>query len=324
MYIDRAAVIPKTWDEILDADVEDVEEPLFSCASYGTPGSISIGGQFHARCRKEHPDYPSRAGTGFEGAGCGNVDVVKCKHCGKTFEVEHKCGLRTCPKCYKKWASNEANKIFSTVQRMKLDGRLVHVAISIRAPPEDIFRLRSHAEEIAKEHGVVGGVIAGHHQRLEGSEWVEDGYVHFHVVGEVGPEGFKTLPQVIAEDQHRSGRHRNRDYVIKFIKQHGWTYFLSEWELPRRLYYILEHCAVAFKRHAITWFGQWWTKCRTVDIGGEGTSQPPVCPYCGSQDVIVLRIDLSPRNKAIMSKYSSAFRSMSERERKYSRASVRS
>lgn len=274
----------RTWDDINDCDLShrDLVEmgiadppqiPNVECA-------VSLPG-------REHP-----------GKGCGDLVKVRCNDCGCVFEVEQGCGLRTCPRCYKKWARREAcaaTEVTRSRWTLYPGDHLIHAMVSIPGIPENIFRDRKRAIKIGKKHGLLGFSLVPHHTREnDQGHHVPDGYNHYHLVGVVsGVDGFDTLPDLverdfIAHDGRVAGKY---DWTFKVIRQRGNTsWYVEPGDLVEKYYYQLEHAAIQHRKHALTWAGTWWDRA-DVDankIGGEGEPGNPQCPKCGGVDTVIV------------------------------------
>ena len=261
-------------------------------------------------------DNPVLPGSGLLGKACGDIIKAKCRVCGKVFDIEHACMGRLCPSCYEKWAAREARLATAMVilkyHADKVRGdRLVHAVVSIAGDPGEIFARREWAIKAFRRHGLEGFVMVCHHVREGkdvGQEWAEDGYIHYHAVGVVGADGFHTIPAVIESEFltdnpfHAYGPRPPRavvtgtyNYVFKVLRQkapshRGWTYYLAETQIFRRLYYNLSHAAIGDGRHAISWAGSWFRHAKAMLMDArrmaEGCgSTGPICPKCGSDDL---------------------------------------
>jgi hypothetical protein len=159
----------------------------------------------------------------------------------------------------------------------------VHAIVSIPGLPEDIFLRRSAAQEIAKRHGIVGGLMVPHAWRVDDwRDWwsdedlVPDGYIHYHIVGALGNGRFVPSKE-------------GQGYVFKVIKRKG-TYYVYNSGIKRIIRYCLSHATISRAKHALTWWGSWWRRedgAREPDLGGATASRVFECPSCGSHDVAV-------------------------------------
>lgn len=159
-------------------------------------------------------------GMGEAGPRCGEVRAAGfCDKKGHVNYERHLCGRRECPECWSnQWAGPRTESVVSRLAAARhaeddgLDRRTVHAAVS---PPEDSINTirgfydgRSRANEIAKEHGIRGGVVVAHGYRaldetkdryrelkpdlplwrwIRGNdrEWREQVYwsPHYHIIG---------------------------------------------------------------------------------------------------------------------------------------------
>jgi hypothetical protein len=218
-----------------------------------------------------------------------------CDEAGHVQLGQHLCGRRDCPRC---WNSQWARpRTVSVVQRLAaarhieekgLARRTVHAAVSPAEGSvqsiEDFYSAKSEAVDIAKEHGIRGGLVVPHgyrvdeeHKRIfrakvEAGKWdpEEDGGIwrwvrenrkdwrdqvkwspHFHVVG-------------LARDVE--GRERADGWVVENIKRgdsHGLDPFESLHDeagyedMVRVVRYLLSHATFTKEgnRQVVTWFG---------------------------------------------------------------------
>lgn len=158
-------------------------------------------------------------GMGDPAPRCGEVSASTfCDEAGHIQFQRHLCGRRECPECWSsQWAGPRTASVVSRLAAARyaeegVGRRVVHAVVS---PPEDsintirgYFEGRRKANEIAKEHGVRGGVVVAHgyraleetKQRFQEEEpdlplwrwirandrpWKEQVYwsPHFHVIG---------------------------------------------------------------------------------------------------------------------------------------------
>lgn len=160
-------------------------------------------------------------GMGDPHATCGEVSATTfCDEHGHVQYEQHQCGRRECPDCWSsQWAGPRTVNVVSRLAAARyaagegLSRRMVHAVVS---PPDDalpntiegFYEGRRRANEIAKEHGIRGGVVVAHgyrpldetwerYQDLDpdlplwrwirsnGRPWKEQVYwsPHFHIVG---------------------------------------------------------------------------------------------------------------------------------------------
>lgn len=220
-----------------------------------------------------------------------------CAHCGHVFFGKNSCMMRECPHCYRKWASKESKVAgwrfwtgckYVRINRCiaKENARRVHCVISFPdVDPLDI--LRQVAIQIAKRHGLLGGLMVWHPFRQdEDGAFVPDGYVHFHLLafanGDIGEGG------------------TDGAVVFKHIRHpvHGdFNGFRSLREVQKCAFYLLTHCGIVKGRHSLTWWGDLsynMLSTERLDQEFEGRELachvPGVpCPVCGSRDTELLR-----------------------------------
>lgn len=207
--------------------------------------------------------------------------------------VKHACKNRSCPHCWSPWWARE--KTVDAVARLGAarhvqHPRAIHASVS---PPEgevqskaDFYRARRKAYDLAREHGVRGGLVIPHGYRptdeakrefrtlvsrglwdpsTDGGIWrylreqerdLEELVYwspHFHIVG-------------LAEDV-RAGSDREDGWVFHNI-QHGNSHSLEPFYLERDggyedmakvVRYLLSHATYAVQeeghKKAVTWFG---------------------------------------------------------------------
>jgi len=224
-------------------------------------------------------------GQGTRSPGCGDYLPLKfCPSCGEPHMMEKRCKQRTCPSCSVIWMGEAAERATVRLQAAReaaesdWDRRLVHVVVS---PPEgeirttgDYERGARRAHELAREHGVRGGVLIPHGYRVterakdefedENPEmgiwrWILTERVgdwrgatyfspHYHVVG-------------LARDVEASSPESDGGWVVKRIRS------LERYERTSResfedvyglLYYLLTHTSFdpASSSHVLRWFGE--------------------------------------------------------------------
>jgi hypothetical protein len=222
-------------------------------------------------------------GMGEPGSDCGVVSAVGfCDSHGHIQYRNHQCGRRSCPKCWSDyWAENRTVSVVSRLAAARYsepDGRrrrLVHAVVS---PEEEIrtiegfYQARSKANEIAKEHGVRGGVTVAHGYRVkeevqdeyrskdaEGGlwmwirrnerDWTEQVYwsPHFHIIG-------------LATD-FEAGEERSDGWIVHKIRSleryEGMRDRSGTEDMVRTVRYILSHTTypAGENRQSVTWFG---------------------------------------------------------------------
>lgn len=132
-------------------------------------------------------------GYGESGSRCGEVAPVGvCEH-GHVDWGEHKCGRRTCPKCWALWARKSAVRATTRIQAFRetqpddWHRQVVHAVVS----PDDgeVMNKRQYwnwygkASEIAAEKGMRGYAVIGHPWRV-----TDAGKYLYRKAGEDGSE----------------------------------------------------------------------------------------------------------------------------------------
>lgn len=223
-------------------------------------------------------------GQGDRSKGCGDYLPLKyCPKCGESEMLEKRCKQRTCPSCHTIWTGEQAER--ATVRMVAareaqpdgLERRAVHAVATV--PPgeiETIVQFRQGAKrayELAKEHGVRGGVVVPHAFRVEDSvkaeyravepdmgiwrwlldhreeEWRTAVYFspHYHIIG-------------LAEDIAASSPEEDGGWNFKRIRsleRHNRRRESSYEDVYGVLYYLLTHASFdpAESNHVLRWFG---------------------------------------------------------------------
>ncbi len=207
---------------------------------------------------------------------------------------------RLCPQCSRRWAFKEAKRAawrLAHVQKRKVYGRVAprHVVISFAegqgeeltvAGYDDLF---GRAWAVLRRMGIRGGVAMVHPWRrtvedysdLQGrliySRWFPGPHVHFLAWGllDLKRQPGNAFVRVIDDKQERSE--------------------------TATLAYLLDHCGVVERKHALRWLGvASYNKCPGVPKYPKEVSCP-LCPVCGgrmrelgvSEDVYMGWMDLA-------------------------------
>lgn len=232
----------------------------------------------------------------------------------------HTCGRRGCPRC---WSSEWARpRTVSAVARLgaarhlsSQHPRAVHVSIS---PPEgsvtsirEFYEARTHAVELALEHGIRGGLVVPHGWRVtddakdafheedpEGGiwRWIRENETHwrsqvkwsphFHVIG-------------LSADVAESSPEDDDGWVVKNIKR-GESHSLEPFHLTRdegyedmarTVRYLLSHATFQedTTRQVMTWFGELHSTnfCPDPEAAKERKTEPEYGPLsAGSWETI--------------------------------------
>lgn len=223
-------------------------------------------------------------GMGDTGPECGEVSAVGfCDSHGHIDYRSHQCGRRSCPKCWSDyWGENRTVSVVSRLAAARYaepDGvrrRAVHATVSPTEGEiktiEQFYRARSKANDIAKEHGVRGGVTVAHGYRVKDDvedeyrskdpdmgmwmwirrnerDWREQVYwsPHFHIIG-------------LAVDFEEAEK-RSDGWVVRNIRSldayKGMRDREGTEDMVRAVRYILSHTTFPAddNRQAVTWFG---------------------------------------------------------------------
>jgi hypothetical protein len=132
---------------------------------------------------EDEMDYLAESSLSVPGQGdrpedCGDhIPLKYCPSCGEPHALERTCGSRSCPSCNTVWMGDHAEKAtvrLVAARENEPDGvrrRLVHAVFS---PPEGEIettgqyeRGKKEAQQLAKEHGIRGGVCIGHGYRVK-------------------------------------------------------------------------------------------------------------------------------------------------------------
>ena len=177
---------------------------------------------------------------------------------------------------------------------------------------------RKRAIQIAKKHGLPGGLMVYHPFRQDPVDFlfVPDGYVHFHMPsyapGHIIPGGIAGGVEIVILALEKCSDLEDRDlnslvndlvvqevqesmsYVFKNVKHPDdgdFRGFQSLQEVQKTVFYLLTHCGILEGRHALTWWGEMsYNKLPTDELdanyeGRELYCQSPgiKCPFCGSR-----------------------------------------
>lgn len=208
-----------------------------------------------------------RVGSGTE---CGTV-VYRTYVCHSALHgpvvlrVREKCEEeRACPTCSRVWAWKEAHVASERLYAYMRGGRLPprHIVCSQRSlqasPPKtlgDVTRARKSLLRVLRGLGVEGGLVIYHGWRWDrlSKRWRVGPHWHVFAYGrvDVPPGGVS-------------------DWVIK-TKRHSQDSPLGT------IAYLLNHCGVAAKGHALAWFGSLGYR----SFKGPKRRKGMPCPECG-------------------------------------------
>lgn len=208
---------------------------------------------------------------------------------------KHLCGRRECPRCWNsQWAAPRTVNVVSRLAAARwaepdgLDRRLVHASFN---PPEgsiesasELFQRRSRAVDLAREHGIRGGVVVAHAYRpiddtkqrfreaqeggFEGGIWrfmrENDRFwygqvywsPHYHVIGlcrdfQEGDEGGWNA----INHSTGLGVEPNPGQDRAFSRFESLTDAEPYEEMIRAVRYLLSHASFVDGRQAVTWMG---------------------------------------------------------------------
>lgn len=224
-------------------------------------------------------------GMGDSSGRCGEVSATSfCDAHGHIQYRAHLCGRRECPECWSsQWAGPRTVSVVSRLAAARyveddgLDRRTIHAVVS---PPEDsintieaFYQGRAEANDIAKDHGIRGGVVVAHGYRvledvkeqyraedpdigmwlwLRRNEipWKEQVYwsPHYHVIG-------------LARDVEPGGEDRDGEWIFENIRSLKPYEGLRDREGTKAMVgavrYLLSHATYPAEenRQSVTWYG---------------------------------------------------------------------
>lgn len=236
-------------------------------------------------------------GMGEAAPNCGEVSAVSfCDAAGHIEFRAHQCGRRECPECWSnQWAAQRTVNVAARLAAARYaaeaaaDKRGIHAVVSPEGETIDtiaaFYAARRRANEIAKEHGIRGGVIIAHGYRAtdetrdryesSGSDlplwwWIRENgrpwreqvewSPHFHIIGLASSENRD--PESGRPGHIEPGEDRPDGWVFKNIRS------LDRYEGTRDrggmedmvglTRYLLSHTTypAGEDRQAVTWFGE--------------------------------------------------------------------
>lgn len=235
-------------------------------------------------------------GMGESASGCGEWQAYG--FCDAELHLQlrpHACRRRECPQCWSKhWGGPRTVNVVSRLAGARHNAtetagkRCVHVAVSPPEPPNTIeafYRMRTRANDIAKEHGIRGGVVVAHGYRptketLErfdesGTDlalwwWIRENdapwkeqvywYPHYHVIGLADPSSKD--PDTGKPGHIEPGElERDDGWVFENIRSldrfEGVTDKNGMEDMIRVCRYLLSHATFPANenRQSVTWFG---------------------------------------------------------------------
>lgn len=232
-------------------------------------------------------------GNGEAGEGCGNPVPYHCNCHGGSWWINSQCMMRECPECFEKWAAKESRIAAARVSwgskawriRNAEAGdsrsiRILHAVVSFVYTGGSIDDYAHRAYEVAKAHGMIGGLKVFHPFRKDkfDHQYTTDGTVHFHLIG-------------LAPLDVSAGRSPEEFWkVIDDEEYHDYRGFRSARAIKRAVQYLLTHCGVREGKHALTWWGA--MSYRSMPRNAveslfpralECAPEPKPCPVCGSE-----------------------------------------
>lgn len=247
-------------------------------------------------CRLELPVVsPSLPGHGSPGPDCGKTITMLCNSCGHSWLGVSKCLRRTCPTCWRAWAFKEsrraglrmwAGSIAVTGRRRGF--RIVHAVVSMADNGDDLQNYRVLARATAKKHGLSGGLMIWHPYRQDDdAAFVQDGHVHFHIIG-------------LARGNIKPGESAETLFkVIRHPIKNDFNGFRRCREIKACIFYLLTHCGIIQGRHTLTWYGEMSYNSLSnsrleeyfPNIFKDLKKEIKLCPSCKSSDIGVLYKD---------------------------------
>ena len=235
------------------------------------------------RSERSTPPYMRRAGSGTL---CKDASYrylrYLCPADGTVLHVRQVCeDERHCPRCVYVWAGREGRRAafrleqIAKKRRLRRSPRHVVVSFSYLSGGDDPLGAKAYdaffrkAARVLKDMGALGGAMVFHAWRHEGrspltSFWGWGPHVHAMYWGKLDHSG------------------RPDDVVVKVIDERPPEGDRSA-ALVGRLSYMLNHCAVIEKKHALRWYGV------ATYRGTPGVPKPPSeslapsCPLCGRE-----------------------------------------
>ena len=198
--------------------------------------------------------------------GCLNVNGHKClRQNGKIYvrQYQRSCFRAICKKCYRKWIGRGANRATRRIEeyiKRNPSHKPIHVILSV---PEweygkDVKELRKELCLIIKEINLVGAAVVFHPFRFKKKQRIWRWEPHFHLVG------FGWL----------------RDIANAFGR-HGWyvKYVGVRKSIFHTFHYLLSHCGVKKKNHALIWLGS----LSYCNLRLDPEPRSDICPGCGQK-----------------------------------------
>jgi len=205
--------------------------------------------------------------------GCLNVKEHKGEHENQIFVKRYprSCYRADCKKCFKKWIARQANRSTRRVQEYAKRSAMRAIHIMISVPKHNrhlpVPMLKKRAINILKEWGI-NGVLIFHPFRFNKNRKFYYS-PHFHVIG------FGWIKSV-------------REFHARF----GWfvKYMGVRKSIFQTFYYLLSHCGIKKRQHALTWFGT--LSYSKLKLEKEPDSN--ICPVCNKKLVLLYYNGLHP------------------------------
>jgi hypothetical protein len=167
-------------------------------------------------------------------------------------------------------------------KRSYRDRRVLHFIVSIPDGGQSLKTNRRITRDMAKSHGLVGGLMIEHPFRIDegDGQYHPDGYIHFHGIG------------VAFGDVLPGGLEGDGDCIFKVIEDPNdpghYNGFRRMRDVRRAIRYLLTHCGIREGHHALTWWGELSYNMLSNEelerFAGrlEEAEGGPPCPFCGS------------------------------------------
>lgn len=259
-------------------------------------------------------------GMGEAGSRCGQVSAAGfCDANGHIDYQRHMCGRRGCPECWStQWAAPRTENVVARLAAGRLaheDGigrRLIHGMLSLEREIntiEGFYQARRDAVDVAREHGIRGGVTVAHGYRVldetserfreedpdlplwwwvreNGQPWREQVYwsPHFHIIGLCrdleagdGEDGW-----VIQNLSTGKGVEPNPGVDRRFSPIEGLRDRDAYSDMVGAVRYLLSHATypASEDRQSVTWFGELHATnfCPDPEAAEERETEPALGP----------------------------------------------
>lgn len=283
---DVSVLFDRMESDDISTELGDIGERKFRSVELGRWASSDTGEPFG--------DW-RLPGMGESGPRCGEVSAVGfCDAAGHIKFAAHGCGRRECPDCWShEWAGPRTVSVASRLAAARYvastaaEKRALHVVVSPPELPntiEGFYQGRRRANEIAKEHGIRGGVVIAHGYRALDStkqeyeqvkpevslwRWIRENDTgwreqvfwspHYHIVGLADPDSRD--PETGQPGHIIPGTERSDDWVFKNIRSLERYEGLNDRDGLKDMVgvvrYLLSHTSFprGEDRQSVTWFG---------------------------------------------------------------------